>query len=166
MIHEARCHQMHLTSRPIQSANQHTPDCRQSRRVTPVFPLSTPHFRPTDRTIHKRHLTPRDQDSAQRPAVPKVRGRVDGQAHEDIPHAVDDHQAVDEPPFGCRDGSRKFEELERVERTEDGVDPEADEDGGEDGGDDVEGGGVRDAGGCHVGRDVTWGRVKLVVGEH
>lgn len=127
-------------SRTVQNAEQQAPEHRDHRRVTPVVPLSSISMTPTDRAVHERDTTGSKQYPAQGLPCTEKGSRVDGQAHEDVPRAVDHHQAVDHLSVRGGRGCFELEESERVEGTEDAIDPESNEDGCKDGGGDVEDG--------------------------
>lgn len=118
-----------------------------------MIPLALP-IHPTDRPIHPRDPTGRNQNPAQHPLIPPICRRVDRQAHEDVARPIHDHQAVDHRLVRDRAWRLELEEGERVLRPDDGVDAEADEDGGEGAGGEAEVGGRGEAGGGgHLGED-------------
>ena len=103
--------------------------------------------------IHKRNRATGNQNQAQGLAI-AIEGRgVDGQAHENIPDAVNGHEAVDHFLVGGESGWLEFKESEGIGRADDGVDAESYEDCCEDIGGDVERGGLREGGGGHCSDD-------------
>lgn len=85
-----------------------------------------------DSAIHNRYAAGSEQDPPQCLAATTERGSIDGQAHENVPHAVNDHEAVDDILIQWGSGRLEVEELEGVTGSDDGVDAESNEDGGED----------------------------------
>lgn len=99
--------------------------------MPPVIPLAL--------AMSIAHQPVRDSDTASGNQDPAERGRGakgcrgrHGGAHEDVAHAVDDHEALDGGAGGLVAGrQRELEEGETVCWPQDGVDAKADADGGE-----------------------------------
>ena len=141
-------------SRLVQNAKQQAPEKGNNRGISPMAPFSLP-MATTDSAIGKRHGAAGNQDPAQGPAIAIERSGVDGQAHEDVPHTVDRHEAVDHLLVRGQGWGFEFEELEGTVRADYRIDAESHEDGGEDAGGNAEGGRLGEGGGGHCVFDLS-----------
>ncbi|KAF7164840.1 hypothetical protein CNMCM5623_009267 [Aspergillus felis] len=110
-----------------------TSDNGKDRNISPVIPMSLA-LAPAHSPVGNGDTAGGDQSPTERLASAEKPGSVDGEAHENIPRAIYNHQVLDEASVSGSDGWFKLEEGQGMGGPQDGVDAKTDGDDSQDGG--------------------------------
>ncbi|GFF32184.1 chitin synthase C [Aspergillus udagawae] len=119
----------------IRLTDQKASNNSKDRSISPVIPMSMA-LAPAHSPVGNGDTAGCDQSPTKGLTSAEKPSSIDGKAHENIPCAIYNQQAVNEASVSGSDGWFKLEESQCMGGTQDGVDAKTDRDDSQDGGED------------------------------